>query len=806
MSDLVVDLRQAFKVLLRRPAFLALSVATLLLGIGATTAIFSVVYAVLLKPLPYEEPDRLVIVWPEQQFSKADFAEFSDQSELYRHLAAYSDWSFTLTGLDEPLKLQGARATARFFDVFGVKPLHGRSFLPEEDQPGKDKVAVLSQVLWQRLFNRDPSAVGRTLMLDGNSYLVIGVMPDDFRFPSKQTEIWVPAPLDTSNPWDFRLGRYLQVVGRLETGASPGQAAAEISTIARHLREKYPNGYPEFPDAYPENYGANASVVSLHERIVGDTRAPLLILFAATGLVLLIACANVSNLQIARMRSRQKEIAIRTSLGATRSRVIRQILCESVVLSLIGGAVGLAVVYPVLHLLGRFAPASARLDAVELNVWVLGFTLLVTVLAGFAFGLASGWRASRVDLQTPLKEGGRSSVAEPGRHNVQKILVIAEVALAMLLVVSSGLLIKSLWLLTRVNPGFETAKLVKFEVAPPFSFRESHRLRAYYRDVLERLTALPAVKSAGVIQASPLSGENWHSGLKIDGRPAATGAASPEVDWRTVSPGYFQTLGIPLIKGRVFETADHEDAPRVAVINETMARRLWPDEDPIGERVSTDFERDWATIIGVVGDVKHHGLGTEPKPELYRPYAQIPRSATMTIFVRTTTPDPLQPIAEIRHAVWAIDANVPISKVDTLERVVASSTSTPRFNTILLGIFAAIALVLGIIGVYGLISYLVGQRGHEFSVRLAMGATPRELRSLVLGQGIKLAGVGLLIGVVAAFLATRALQAMLYGVTGTDLSVFATVAAVMVLVSLLASYFPAQRASKTDPIIGLRYE
>jgi putative ABC transport system permease protein len=808
MLSLFLDLQHAQRTLRKHLGFTLIAVATLALGIGANTAIFSVVYAVLLQPLPFSQPDRLVSVWPEQDFSKADFIEFDDQSRQLQRLAAYTGWTFTLTGLEEPLKLNGTRATSGLFKVLGARAALGRVFLPGEDRPGKDQIVILSDGLWRRIFGRNPSVIGRTIELDHQSVVVVGVMPPDFHFPTPDSELWAPASLDPSNPWDFTLGRSLKVLGRLRPGVSREQARAEVVAIAHHLSEKYPHGYEQFPDAYPASYGTGASVISLHDQLVGNKSSALLILFAATGLVLLVACANVVNLQLARARSREKELALRTVLGAGRSRLIQQILSESILLAGLGGVLGLFLAYAGLRLLTTsLAPGSIHLERVGLNGWVLAFTVALGLATGLLFGLVPALRVSRPNLNAALKEGGRTSggAGSKGRYGLDKMLVVAEIAFAVMLVISAGLLIKSFWRLSRVDPGFRSDHVVKMQLSPPFSFRQGARIRAYYTDVLRHLTALPGVRSVGTVQAAPLSGETWSSQVRIDGMSLPAGSAS-NIDWHTVSPDYFKTLGIPVLEGRPFTAADDDHAPRVAVIDQAMARRFWPHENALGKRIATDFEGEgnWATVVGVVGDVKYHDLASATAG-MYRPFDQVPRSATMTVLLHVAD-DPLKLISLIRREIWAVDRNVPISEVATLQAAVVASTSEPRFNMMLLGLFAGVALILGAIGIYGVISYLVNERSREFGIRMALGADEGGILGLVVGQGCKLALVGLAIGLVGALGATRVVSTLLFGVKPNDPTVFAGVALIAFAAAFAASYLPARRAAKSDPLVSLRAE
>jgi predicted permease len=797
LETLLKDLRFGMRSLGKSPGFTAITLLTLALGIGANTAIFSIVNAVVLRPLPYRAPEELVKIWPgkpDASSSKADYVAIKGAASSFDDLAGYSGWGFTLTGSGDPAKLDGARATANLFRLLGVQAALGRTFLPDEDQPGHERVALLGYGLWQSRFGGDPAIVGRALTIDGAAYSVIGVLPQHFDFLGiHAADLWLPATLDPGDKDDYSAG-YLTLIGRLKKGVTSGQAQSEVAAIARHLAEK--RGLPRAPE--------KTSVIPLQSDLVANVRALLFILFGVVGFVLLIACANVANLQLARTSTRQRELAIRAALGATRGRLVRQLLTENCLLALLGGAAGIALAWFGLDLLLRLLPLHLpRAGEIAVSRSVLGFSLGISLLTGFLFGLAPAWQVSRPDLQAPLKEGGRTSPHRLGR--LRGLLVIAEMALALMLVVGAGLLIKSFARLEQVDPGFKPDRVISFQLSPGND--DPARARVYYRQVIERLENLPGVKSAGGIHILPMSEDNWNPGLKIEDQPLTTAASSESVNWRLVTPNYFRTMNIPLLAGRRFNEADNENAPAAALVNETLARKYWPGRNPLGKRVQTAFEgkQTWASIVGVVGDIKQQGLRNQTEPEMYRPYMQHNFLPDMTVMVRSTS-DPTALAASIRGAVWSVNKNVPITHLESMDEVVARSISQPRSTMILLSIFAGIGLILGVIGIYGVISYTVTQRSQEIGIRMALGAATLDVLKLVLGQGMKLVLCGIAIGLAGAFALTRLLSGLLFGVSATDPATFAIISALLVLVALFACYLPARRATRVDPVRSLRYE
>jgi len=803
-DEMFQDLRYGFRRLRTSPAFTAVAVIALALGIGANTAIFSVVNTVLLQPLPFAEPDRLVRVWPEKHkvsASKSELVELQRESRSFDGIAAYSGWAFTLTGREEPLKLSGARITAGFFDLLGSRAELGRTFAADEDQPGRSQVIVLSHGFWQRYFGADPNIIGQPVTLDGKSHTIIGVLPPSFNFPAlrgEKIDLWVPAPIDPSEANDYSAG-YLDLIGRLRSGVTPEQAQAEVVAISQALRAKLGRG--------PNDYGEHAMVRPFKNEVIGGSRQMLLVLLGAVGCVLLIACANVANLQLARAAHRQKEIAIRTALGAGRVRIIRQLLTESALLALIGGATGIMLAWLGMNFLIKLLPANTpRLMDVTIDGRVLGFSIALSLVTGVLFGLAPALQTSKPNLQSTLKEGGRGTTMGSGTR-LRGMLVVTEVALVLMLMIGAGLLIKSFWHLQQVNPGFQADTVLSAQLAPPESkYNEPSRKRALYHELIASIAALPGVEAAGAIHLLPMSGNNWNPGLRVEDHPLPQGTSPPSVDWRVITPDYFTAMGIPLVRGRLFTAADDERAPGVALINESLANRFWPDEDPIGKRLRSGFEQGkWVTVIGVVGGIKHHGLDNETVIEMYRPYDQAPFPASMTVMTRTTQ-DSATLAAAIRSAVWSVDRDVPVDSVQTMSQVVTQSLAPRRATMLLLVLLAAVALILGVVGIYGVMAYTVSQRTHEIGIRMALGARTSEVLRLVVAQGMTLTLAGVGAGLGAAWGLTRLMESMLYGVSATDGLTFAGVAALFCFIALLACYLPARRAAKVDPMIALRYE
>ncbi len=799
MDSLLQDLRYATRTLLKSPGFTIVAVLTLALGIGANSAIFSVVNAVLLRPLPYAEPDRLVAASPGLMLGEYLLARTEPQS--FQQVALYRpDVGLNLSHGGNPERLTGAYASTNLFATLGVQPLLGRTPVPGEDQPGQAQVVVLSHGLWQQRFGADPGVIGREIRIDGEPRVVIGVMRPGFHFPSAGTQLWIPFVLDPGAVVALWGGGGGQVVARLKPGVTHAQAQAEMRALGPRFREANRLWTPD------EDYRSDTQVVPLREHMVGDVRTRLLVVLGAVGCVLLIACANVTNLLLARASARQREVALRTALGAGRGRLVRQLLTESVLLAAVSGVVGLLLAYWGVNLLVASLPADTpRLAEIGINGWVLAFTLGISLLTGLIFGLFPALRASRPDLQASLKASGRAAGIGSRERRLSSVLVASEVALAVVLVIGAGLLVRSFWELLQVDPGFRAGNAVSARITPPdVRYGDAAQQRSFYRELLQRVEALPGVRSAEAVNELPLVGGVASFAFEVEGVPYVTGAA-PTAGDRKVTPGYVRAMAIPLLQGRALTEADREGAPEVALVNQTMAREFWPGESPVGKRFKPVWWRDkWLTVVGVVGDVKHDGLASEARPEIYRPFVQEPTSA-MTLVVHTTS-SPRALATNLRAAVAAVDPEVPISDIRTADQLISASVAIPRFTMLLLAGFAAVALLLGAVGIYGVISYAVSRRTQEIGVRMALGARAGDVLGMVVRQGVGVALIGTVIGLVAAFAATRVLASLLFGVSTTDPLIFAAVPLLLVGVALLASYLPARRAARVDPMIALRAE
>jgi putative ABC transport system permease protein len=802
------DVRYGLRILLKQPTFTLVAVLTLALGIGANTAIFSVVNGVLLHPLPYGEPDRLVVVWgtvgdnSSAPSSAADFLDWRRQNRVFDGLAALFPAALTLTGADEPERLRGLQVTPNFFEVLGVEPSLGSGFTLDTESVGEAAV-LLSHEFWQRRFGGRPSVINETLALDGKIYSIAGVMPAGFQFATEEADVWVRPPRDMPVPpidlpdeldvLTFRGLHWLHVIGRLSPGATVEEAQAAMDVISRRLAGEY-----------EDDAGRGARVVRLQDQVVGDVRPALLVLLGAVGFVLLIACGNVANLLLARATGRVKEIAIRTALGASRGRLIGQLLTESVALAMLGGALGLFFAFWTVDLILALSPdVLPRISVIGLDGGVFSFTLAVSVITGLVFGLLPALQASNPDIQGTLKEGGHSSGGGE-RNRLRASLVVAELGLASVLLIGAVLLARSFAGLQNVDPGFVPDKVLTLRLwLPELRYPDDDEIAGFYDDVLDRVRNLPGVQSASAVLGVPLSGSSASFGFSIEGRPKPPPGEEYTAGFQSVGRDYFQTMGIPLVGGRDFDERDDADAPSVAVINETLARRYWPEEDPIGRRVSLDDE-DWIEIVGVVRDVRHQGLDSEPRAELYLPYRQAPLRF-MTLVVKTQS-EPLELAGAVRSQVLAVDGNLPIFKVMSLEQIVSDSVAQPRFNMTLVGAFSFLALLLAAIGIYGVMSYTVSRRTHELGIRIAMGACTGDLLKMVVRQGMGLIAAGIGVGLLAAWALTRVLSGFLFGVTPTDPLTFIGVSFVLAFVALLATVLPARRAARVDPLNALRYE
>lgn len=802
MSELWNDIRYSCRLLLKYRAVTVVAVLALALGIGANTAIFSVVNAVLLRPLPFRAPGRLVTIRidvPQRNIRSAfgPYPEVSDwrrESRSFESMSAFSLASVNLATRDESERVSILKVNAGMFPMLGVRMALGRAFLPEEDRPGAARVAVLSNSLWRRRFGSDGGLVGRMVILDGNPYTVVGVLPPGFQMESPDVDLYTPIAMSTArgrgDRWSF--GAW----ARLKPGVSIEAAQAELDTLNRRLQQQYPRPLK----------GWRAHVWGLHAFLVRDVELSLLVLLAAVALVLLIACANVANLLLARTGARQKEIAIRTALGARRARVVRQLLTESVLLALAGGVLGVALAYcGVAGLVALGAEQFPMLRQARLDLPVLAFTMLVSLLTGLLFGIAPALAVSRADVHGTLKEGGRASTESRGRNRLRGLLVVSEVALALLLMIGASLMMRSLLNLQDVNPGFRAAGVLTASINLPASrYANPGQREAFYRQLEERLEAAPGVSAAGISSVLPMGGVNQGGSWLVEGHPVTNPADVPLLYFRIVNPRYFQALQIPLKRGRTFTVQDNQGAPRVVIVNETLARRYWPNQDPIGKHIGDGRPEGWMPVVGVVGDVRHMSLAQEPEPELYLPLAQNPEPG-MRLAVRTPA-DPLRFAPVLRRTVMELDRDQPLSRVGSMEQAVSDAVATQRFSALLLGVFAAVALVLAAIGIYGVISFAVTCRTHEIGVRVALGARRADVLRAVVGQGTVLALIGVAIGLAAAFSLTRLLGSLLYGVKATDPLVFAGVSLLLTAVAALASYIPARRAASVDPMVALRYE
>ena len=818
MNTLLKDLRYGVRMLLKHPGVSIIAIITLALGIGANTAIFSVVNAVLLRPLTYKDPERLVSLWENVpahgrwRASPGNFHDWKKQNTLFEGISAYGGSAMSLTGDGEPEQLHGSRVSSDYFAVVGVEPVLGRSFSPEEYEVGKGQVVILAHGLWQRRFGGDQNVLNRTISLDGSNYTVVGVMPrglyparplttGQLDFEESGQQYWLPMSFDPN--WAaVRSAHVLGVVGRLKPGVTLDQAAAEMNAIAARLEQ-----------AYASNRGKGIIVNPFMNEMVGNVRTGLFTLLIAVGLVLLIACANIAGLLLAQHAARSKEIAIRAALGASRGRLVRQFFIEGLLLSLLGTLAGIGLASLGLNVLLKLVTQNIpRLDHVQLDWQVLGFALLLAIATCLVFGLIPAWHAAKPDLNSTLEHSGRTSGPGGRRLRLRQALVVFQVSMAVMLVIGAGLLIKSFWRLQQVDPGFRAERVLSLGLTLPYAkYDKPEEINQFFNQLHDGVSNLPGVQSAAIAYDHPLQ-TNWIDSFQIEGRVAPADGQGFQANFNPIGPDYFVTVGAPMIRGRQFTPLDDQDHPGVMIVNEAFVRHYFPNEDPIGRRIRpsppvriwreqrlTSFE-----IVGVVRDVKSAGLQAETEPTYYLPATQAPLH-DMMLLVRTTT-EPTAIVPALRQTVWSIDSNQPIANVNTLEQIVSDSISQPRLNMTLMALFGALALILAAVGIYGLLSYTVTQRTREMGIRLALGAQVADVLRLVLKQGMVLALVGQAIGLAGALALTRLIRALLFGVTPTDGTIFAAVVGVLTTIALLACYLPARRATKVDPLKALRYE
>lgn len=819
MDYILQDIRYGVRSLIKTPGFTAVAIIVLALAIGANTAIFTVVNAVLIRSLPYANSDRLVMLWetnPRFQIgidalpvTPGTFMDWREESSVFEYVSALGAGRINLSGSGEPERISAASVSTNFFRLMGTEPRLGRAFQDEEEKPGANKVVVISYALWQRRFGGAQDIVGKPMTLDGESYTVIGVAPEGFQFPrahelpyfvgvSSPTELWRPMTLTDDFVNRKRANHQLSVIAKLKPGVTREQAQAEMGAIALRLEQ-----------AYPENQGIGAKVVPLSEQVVGNSKVALLVLMGAVGLVLLIACANIANLLLTRSSARRKEIAIRIALGATRGHVVRQLLVEALLLSLTSAIAGtLLSLWGVKAILALSRQNLPRLNEVGIDLTVLAFTVAIALLTSLLFGLTPALQASKINLVQALKDGSRGVSGGQRASRVRGLLVIAEVALSLVLLIGAGLMIKSLAHLLKIDPGFKPDRALAMNIVLLGSkYPGANQQIVFFEDVNRRVGALAGVDSVGLISSAPLSGGVYAGGFSIEGREPASANEDLSADRRMISSEYFNTLRIPLIRGRYFTEHDNQTSTGVAIVSDTWARRFVPNEDPIGKRIKLggrDSTRPWLSIVGIAGDVRDTALESDARPCVYVPYAQFP-GLSMTLVVRIGV-DSKALVPAIRGEVWAIDKDQPVTDIKTMDQYVSDSVSPHRANALLLAVFATLALVLAAVGMYGVMAYSVTQRVHEIGIRMALGAQTSDVIMLIVGSGMSLVLAGAGIGIAGALALSRVLSSLLYGVSATDPVTFALISVLLITVALMASYIPARRATKVDPMIALRCE
>ena len=804
MKNVLQDLRYGMRMLWKSPGFTIVAVTALALGIGANTAIFSVVNAVLLLPLPYDNPEqivRLMTVRPKDGLSGTsqsypNFVDIREQSHSFEQIAAFNATTASLTGGEAAEQINGVNTSVDIFDLVKVKPQLGRTFSREDERPGEAQVVVISYDAWQRRFGADQNVIGRPLILDGRSRTIIGVMPSSLRFPftPDPPEYWMP--IDPKGDLSLQRGNhYLEVIARLKVDVSIKQAESEGMAIMAGLDKLYPEDVA----------GETVALISEHEHMVGNLRPTLLVILGAVGFVMLIACANVANLLLARASSRGREIALRAALGATRQRIVRQLLTESLILALLGGAFGLLIAVWGVDLLSTYIPASIqRVQQTGLDSTVLLFTLGASVLTGILFGLAPAFQMSRIELNDALKEGGRSATEGRGRHKLRSLLIVCEVSLSLVLLVSAGLLIRSFFLLRNVDPGFNPENVLTASISlPPGTYTDDAQISKFYSRVIEESKRLPGVESAAAILPLPLGRSQMTTTFTIAGQPDPGPGHRPTSAVRIITPDYFNAMKIPVAQGRAFAETDTDKSPKVVIVNETLARQYFQQESPIGKRLDLGINDINGEIVGVVGDVRNKNLDGEAGPEYYVPLQQVPFNF-MTLVIRTKNSDPGSLAGPLRGVVQELDHDLPVYKIQPMQKFVADSVARQRFSMTLLALFAGLALALALIGIFSVMSFLVAQRTHEFGIRMALGAKNRNILGLVIKQGMTLVLLGVLIGVGATLAITRVMSSMLFGVAANDPLTISTVSVTLAVVALFACLAPARRATRVDPMVALR--
>ena len=800
MDDLKQDIRYALRNLRRAPLFALVVIATLALGIGANTAVFSIVDAVMLRPLPYAAPEQLTAIYGN---TLADFTRIRELSTSWSDVAIYRQSSVGLSGDQEPERVDAVNVSASFFSTLGVRAALGRT-VGDDASTGQPNVVVISSGLWQRRFGGDRAIIGKLIAIEGAPFVVVGVMPANFAFPRRGTDLWFPIVMPPSRSGAFWGSGGYGAVGRLRPGVTAAAAQNE-------LRSVYPRIALENPIWNPgPTYGAGATVTPLQQKLAGPARTTLLLLLGAVGVVLLISCANVANLLLVRATSRRKEIAIRMAIGGGRGRLVRQLVTESLVLALLGGVAGAGVAWLGVHELMRALPAElARVAYATIDVRVLAFAFLLVIVAGFAFGIIPALRATHADVQPTLRDGSRTSTGGGSHRRLLAAVVSGEIAAAVLLITGAMLLIRTMSALHAIDPGFRVESLVTARITPPTTrFADPQKTRAFFDELLRRLGELPGVESVAASTNLPLATPSGGLAIRIQGQIEEIGPALPVTDhYELVTPAYLETMRIPVVAGRGITADDRADAPPVALISESLARHYWPAGDALGKHINYPWKNDWITIVGIVKDAKLDSLTGQHEETVYRPIAQAPVGvapiAALSIVMRTSR-DPAALASSLRKTVAQIDPATPVSNIQTMRDIVDRSAARQQFTTRLFALFAAIALLLGVVGIYGVMSYAVAQRQREIGVRMALGASPLDAQRLVLGEGLRLAGAGIVVGIVLSLLATRLLGTLLYGVTPTDPLTFAIVPVLLAGVALLASYLPARRATQVDPTTALR--